>query len=819
MIKSYLKIALRNIGRHKIFTFINVVGLSIGISAALVIYLIVQHDLSFDKFHPNGNRIYRVVSQYTYNGQTGYNRGVPGPLPAAIQAQVTGIEKSAPFYTWGFDVTFPGSKASTKFKEQSVIFADARYFDLFHYKWISGSPKTALNQPNSVVLTQSRAKIYFPEALPSALLNKIIIYDDSIKVAVSGIVADFTENTDLNFHDFISYKTAYAAKNIKTQLHQDNWNGVNSSSQYFVQLAPNINAAGVEKQVLNIYTKNHPITPTNKNTTYGFNLQPLADVHLNPAYGVYPDGTVVKRSTLYGLIAIASFLLLLGCINFINLTTAQASQRAKEIGIRKTIGSSRAQLITQLMSETFIITVIAVLISLALTPLILKFFADFISAGIKLNILHQPEIIVFLMILILLVTAASGFYPAIVLSGYKPIDVLKNQNVGATNNTRNAWMRKSLTVTQFVIAQFFIMATLVVSKQIYYSLHKDLGFKQDAIIYIWTPYRNNTNDKVKLFSDKLAALPRIALISRGSNPPSSDNTQSNEGVYKDGKKEIRIEVQQKFGDSNYIKLYGIKLLAGRNITAGDSTSAMLVNETYTRTLGFKNPDEALGKNIENIGGNKPMQITGIIKDFTQESLHEPVKPLVIMYPPTWANNVVHINLKPETQAGHEWKDALGSIEHEWKSVYPNDDFNYKFYDESIRKFYESEEHTSQLLTWASGLSILISCLGLLGLAIYTTTTRTKEIGVRKVLGASVSQIVTLLSTELVALVVLSFIIVTPLAFWAIHVWMQNFADRATISWWVFAVSGAGMLLTALITLSSQTVKAALSNPVKSLRSE
>ncbi len=821
MVKNYLKVALRNIGRHKLFTFINIIGLSIGISAAIVIYVIVQHDLSFDKFHPNGNRIYRVVSDFTYSGESGSNSGVTSPLPDAVRAELTGIEKAAPFYTfWGFDVTVPSTSVKPFKQQGGIIVTDARYFDLFKYKWLAGSARNVLDQPNQLVLTDERAKLYFPNLRPDQVIGKIIAYDDSVKVAVTGIVAAYKGNTDLKFHDFISYKTIYNRVNLNQTLQLQNWGGTNSSSQFFIQLPVGGSVSKMETKLNQLYRKHNPPTPKDKGSTHSFKLQPLNDLHFNRAYGIYDDGTLANKTTLYGLLIIAVFLLLLGCINFINLITAQASQRAKEIGIRKTIGSTRLQLVVQLLSETFMITLLAVVASMVCAPFILKLFADFISPDIKLNFLNQPGLLLFLALLTLIVSLFSGFYPAMVLSGYKPVDVLKGQSAVNTGQSRNAWMRKSLTVTQFVIAQFFIMATLLVSKQIYYATHKSLGFNKDAIVYINTPWKHNNNNKIGVFANQLKAMPGVAMVSKGSNPPSSNNTNSTEITYKDGKKELKSELFQKYGDENFIKLYGIKLLAGRNIRQADSTSGFLVNETYTRSIGFKNANDVIGKTLDKYNGDKRMTIVGVVADFQQESIHTPIKSLAILYCPNKYNNdIIHIKLQPETAGGEEWKATLASIQNAWKSIYPEDDFKYTFYDESIRKFYESEQHTSQLLTWASGLSILISCLGLLGLAIYTTRTRTKEIGVRKVLGASVSQIVTLLSTELVALVFLSFVIVTPAAFWAMHIWMQNFADRTAISWWLFALSGIGMLLTALLTLSTQTIKAALSNPVKSLRSE
>jgi len=815
MIKNYFKIALRGFWRHKLFTFINIIGLSIGISTALVIYLIVHFDYTFDKFQPDNDRIYRVVSDFKFSGDVFHSGGVTGPLADALKNEVTGLQASAPFYdNSSFTAVIPnGSSKAAKFKNQkNVIFADKRYFDIFPYKWLSGSPKNALNNPYQVVLTAKQGKLYFPALRYDQMIGKQIIYDDSLKTTVTGIVSDIEQHTDLNFHDFISFGTMYLNRNIKGDI--EGWGNTSDASQLFVKIGKNIQVGHVEKQLNGLLKKYNPPRPEDKGNSTVLRLEPLSDVHFNADYSSY-GGHIASKITLYGLMIIAVFILLLGCINFINLTTAQASQRAREIGIRKTMGSTRMQLVIQFLGETYVITILAIVISVIAAPYILKAFADFIPAGIKMNVIEQPGILIFLFLLSLVISFLSGFYPALVLSGYKPVLVLKNQAVNNSGKTRNAWLRKSLSVTQFVIAQFFIMATLIVSKQVYYALHKDLGFKKDAIVYIETSWKGDQHRRW-VFMNKLRALPQVENMSMGAEPPSSETMNSTSSIYTDGKKEIKTNVQRKRGDADYINIYKIKLLAGHNFYAGDTLKSLLINNTYARILGFRNIHDAIGKMVKFNGENRA--IIGVVGDFYQASLHTPFRPIAIMFDP---NNslTLHIALKPQNADGNDWKTAIAGIQHAWKEVYPDDDFEYHFFDESIAKFYESEQHTSRLLTWATGISIFISCLGLLGLAIYTTNQRTKEIGVRKVLGASVTQIFTMLSAELVWLILLAFVIVTPVVWWAMNKWMQSFTDRTTISWWIFAASGAGMLIAAIFTSSFQTVKAAITNPVESLRSE
>jgi ABC-type antimicrobial peptide transport system permease subunit len=819
MFKNYLKIALRGFGRHKLFTFINVVGLSIGISAAVVIYLIVHFDFTFDKFHKDGDRIYRVVTNYTYSGDAGFNSGVCGPMGGAVKTQVTGIDVVAPFFTLGQpDVFIPGNTdVPVRFKNQeNIILADGNYFKIFEYKWLAGSVQQALDAPNQVVLTSDQAKKYFPTLSYDQMIGKIVTYD-TLKTTVTGIVQTIKENTDFNFHDFISYTTNQANKTIADQLQLTKWGATNSESQLFVKLSPKTTTAHIEKQINDIFSKNYK---ERAGVSHSYHLQPLSDMHFNENYYNFFDDRIASKTTLYGLLAIASFLLLLGCINFVNLTTAQATQRAKEIGIRKTMGSSRKQLILQFLSETFFITLVAVIISIVLAPLILKLFADFIAPGISANLLGQRDLILFLVVLTVVVSLLSGFYPAILLSGYNPIMVLKNQSVSNSSKSRNAYLRKFLTITQFIIAQFFIMATILVSKQIYYVMHKDMGFKKDAILIISAPWKNLTIKKNKLLIDYIRSIPQVSLAGLGGLPPSEDGSNSTESTYRDGKKEVKIELDEKYGDENYINVYHIKLLAGRNLRASDSTSGFLINETYARLINPQHPLEAVGKQIEKFNGDKTMQVIGVVGDFNQMSLHESITPLAILEGNQTYNYArVHVALKPETPGGNEWKTAIAQMGTYWKQIYPDDDFDYKFFDDNIAKFYVSEKQTATLLAWATGLSIFISCLGLLGLAIYTTNQRTKEIGIRKVLGASVAQIVTLLSTEMVSLILIAFVVITPIAWWAMNKWMQSFADRTTISWWIFVLSGVGMIITAVFVSSFQTVKAAIASPVKSLRSE
>ena len=824
MIKNYFRTALRNLRRNKLFSLINVLGLSVGISAALVIYLIVDFDFSFENFQQDGGRIYRVVTESRFSGETFPNSGVPYPLPDAARQGLTGIEESARFFTGNsFKTAIPSAKDGhpVVFKHQeNIILADEHYFRLFPlYQWLAGSPNSCLREPFRTVITGSRASKYYPGLTPSQIIGRPIVYNDSITCTIEGIVKDLPENTDFTCKEFISLATI-PGSSLRSMIEPD-WGSVSSSTQFFVRLAPHTSPAQIERQFVTLRQRLAKEKNDTANRTSHL-LQPLSDLHFNATYANF-SGRLAHRPTLYGLLLVAVFLLALGCINFVNLTTAQSAQRAKEIGIRKTLGSSRRQLIAQFLSEAFLLTLFSALLSLALTPWLLKIFADFIPTGLHLDLLHKPSLILFLLGLVISVSLLAGFYPALVLSRFRPVAVLKNQAYTGTATTRKALLRKTLTISQFVIAQIFIMATLIVGRQIQYTMDMDMGVKKDAIVIFNTPYGIlHAKEKRALLMDHLQTIPGISLISSGGEPPASGNTWSQALTYKDGKKEINTDVHMKFGDSNYTRIYGIRLLAGRDLMAGDSVKELVINQTYARILGFKTPEEAMGKSL--VADDIHIPIVGVMADFHQASLRTPIKP-VALNSTNHDYYCYHIALQQLNSGGGKntssaaWKATIARIEKAYRAIYPEEDFDYRFFDDSIAKFYTGEQKISRLLRWATGLTIFISCLGLLGLVVYATQLRKKEIGVRKVLGASVAQIVSILSQDFVKLVCIAFIIAVPIAWWTAHRWLENFAYRATISWWIYGLSGLAMLGIALLTLSIQTVRAANANPVNSLRTE
>jgi putative ABC transport system permease protein len=816
MFKNHFTVAIRNFWRNKAFSLINILGLSIGISASLVIFLIVWYEFSYDRFEPGRDRICRVVLDAKFGGTPGHSAAVPAPLGGAIGKEVTGVEETVPVFQFQGDgaakvsVTGDSAVKPELYKSQKeIIYVGPEYFHLIPYKWVAGSPEASLKDPFKVVLTESRARQYFPSVPSGGVMGREIRYNDEIRCTVSGVVKDLDENTSLTGSEFISYPTILNS-DLRNQFMMTVWTDWMAYSQLYIKLSEGGNRQAVEGQINKLFKK-YNRSPDDNSNTIRFRLQPLNEIHFDNNYAGFGQ-RIASTGTLYGLLAVAAFLLLLGCINFVNLSTAQASQRAKEIGIRKTMGSSKVQLVIQFLSETLLTTMLASAVAILLTPFLLKAFEDFIPRGVRLDLRTQPSVALFLVLLIVLVSFLAGIYPALVLSRFSPVQTLKNQVVKGAGHTRSAWLRSTLTVSQFVIAQFFIIGTILVGKQINYSLNKDMGFRKDAILTFETP-RDTAATKGALLLNEINAIPGIEMTSSGFFSPADAGVAITNVKY-EGKADLKANVQLRWGDTNYLKLYQVKILAGRNVRQIDSFSEFLINETYAKLLGFRAPEDALNKRLDFNG--KKIPIVGVMKDFNAQSVHSPVDPVVFA---GGRGSRIHILLRPKDPEGRSWQGAIAKIQQAYSRVYPGADFQYAFVDDTIARLYDTEQNISRLLLWATGLMILISCLGLLGIVIYITHTRTKEIGIRKILGASITDIVFILSGNLVKLVGIAFLIAAPVAWWASRKWLEGFAYRTSVSWWIFGLSAGIILLFALVTLSVQTIRAAIANPADSLRTE
>jgi putative ABC transport system permease protein len=801
MLKNYFKLAWRTLIKNRAYSFINIFGLAIGLCSCLIIYLITSYELSYDTFHPDKDRIYRLTGNFTDGeGKTSPVASVPDPVPLALRKEVTGLEHVVAFHSYDVNVMVNDKKLEPV--KGNIIVAEPEYFDIFSYEWLAGNKETALNDPYTVVISQEKARKYFGDLSPQEVLGKRIVYQDSLSTVVTGVVRDWKKNTDLGFTDFVSFATYYTSRSsfMTNHLNAEEWNDFWSGSQAFVKLAPGTTPAAMHPQFA-AFAKKH-FNPQFKLVPA---LQPLSELHFNEQLRDNYSRQA-HLPTLYVLMAIAGFILLLAIVNFINLATAQSVQRAKEIGVRKVLGSARHQLILQFLGEAFLLALSAVLLSLILAKPAMSAFSSFLPEGLQYNFL-DARIIGFILAITVITTLLSGFYPAWVLSLHKPVDTLKGK--AFQTGEHRSYLRKGLVVFQFTISLIFITGTLIISKQMEFIRTRDLGFTANAVINIDLP-RERAGKSKKLFTEKLRQLPTVADLSIEYTTPMRDGHMSDKVKF-NGKTIIETDVESHYADSRFIPLYGIKLVAGRNLQEGDSIKEIVINETYAKLLGFKNPSEAINQSLTY--RQKIYSVSGVVADFHTETLHRAIGPSIIVFAP-WANSIA-LKFAPNTNL----KNGLAEIEKIYAQIYPEKKFDYKFFDESIAKLYEKETRTATLMNTATTIMIFISCIGLFGLATFTAKQRTKEIGIRKVLGASVSNIMMMLGNDFMKLVAIAFLIATPVAWYFMNSWLQDFVYRTELSWWMFVISGAIAALITIVTISFQAIKAAIANPVDSLRSE
>jgi len=811
MWKNYLVIAWRNMTRHKLYTAINIIGLAIGICSCLAIWTITRYELGFDTFHPDKERIFRLVNSHKeLSGDYAHWPNLCEPAAPQIRKEIAGLETVAQFRLYHAAVTIPGGHGAQKKIPKSndnhdLIFAEPHYFDIFKYDWVTGSPAT-LEKPFQIVLTTSQAERYFGTANYPAVMGRTLTYDDSINVTVGGIIKDWTPTTDFTFKDIISYATIRAT-GLKNELGLDQWGGFSSNSQAFVKLAKGVTPARVETQLIPFALKY--IDPKKENE-FRIHLQPFTQLHFDNVYGK-DYGSTASLPTLYGLMGIALFILVLASVNFINLSTAQSLRRAKEIGIRKVMGSRRTGLIIQFLGETLLLVFFAVLLSLALLYPALSAFPNFVPDGIKSHI-FTPFTIGFGIGILFLTSLLSGLYPAWILSSFVPAQTLKNQGT-PKGNVRNR-LGKGLVVFQFTISIVFIICTISVGHQIHFLLNKDMGFNRDAIVQFEVNGKDSLSRRYRLRA-RLALLPHVEKVSLDCVAPIMDGAWKTTIDYQ-GPHPYKENINVRAVDSNYVPLYGLKLLAGRNLISSDTPREVIINNTYAKLLGFTEPQKAIGISLP-IWGHK-IPIVGVLADFNQQSLRVAIEPVILI---EYTNSQDHYSVKLQT-AGMKPDDlqqTIKRLEGTYKSVFPEETFKWSFLDESIAKFYDSERKMAQLINLAMVVTVVISCMGLFGLAALTAEQRTREIGIRKVLGARVADITTMLSRDFVFLVLLALVLSSPIAWYFMHKWLEDYPVREGLSWWIFALAGLGAVAIAVLTVSFHAVRAALANPVKALRSE
>lgn len=805
MIHHQLKATIRYLWRNRLFTGLNILGLAIGISASWIIFRMVNFEFSYDRLQPDRERIFQVV----YQSKTDDGRGGPMPfVPKAVLPtllhDISGIAHVAPLYYRDFSraKTINGP-AKEGIAEQVATLPG--YFETIGYKWLAGKSEDALSKPNQVVLTASRAAQYFPKKAPSEIIGQTIIYNDTLVTTVSGIVADLDYLNSFPPQEFFNLTSE--------ELNNTDWTSLSSNELLFIKLKKDAVPETILSQLNGLNTKINQEIFKQHRFTSSFNFLPLIDKHFAVHFGAHTR--TASKTVLYGLIAIAGFLLALACINYINLTTAHLPQRSKEIGIRKTLGGNPASIIRSYLLETFVISLFAVLLSLIFTFFAIRAFSDFIPAGMN-DFNNYPAMLLFSLSIITVITLIAGLYPSWLATKVQTVQVLK----GDAKQTINGYplnLRKALIVFQFVIAQIFVICAIIIGQQLKYTLDKDLGFKHEAILTVEIPHKLQQDslfqDSQFVLKQRLTQHPEIAAVSLG-DLPMIDRMTAWLMDYRGKNGTIQKQVMFKNIDNNYLDLYQIPLLAGRNIQLTDTVRELLINETALKAFGFSHAEDAIGQPLYQ--GNTPRTIVGVIKDFHQFNLKSTIDLLGFT---AQKPGLTTFNIKLSSPKVSSWKKAIALIEQEWKGVYPAASFSYQFYDDKIQSLYQQEHRTSRLVNIATAITLLISCLGLYGLAAFTAFQRTKEIGIRKVLGATVGGIASLLSKDFIKLVLVALLIATPIAWWAMNKWLENFAFKITVQWWMFALAGLGAVTIALLTVSYQAIKAAVANPVDSLRSE
>ncbi|MEZ0483014.1 ABC transporter permease [Fibrella aquatica] len=820
MLRSYLTLALRQLWRNRLYTSLNVLGLAIGISACWVIFQIVSFEFSFDRNHANGDRVHRVVSRLEIDGKEMGHAGVPKPLAGAIQTKVAGVDLTVPFqkiYEPSIDVAaaVPNTKPVRIDAIGYVCRTTTDYFKLVPYTWLAGDPTNALAEPGKVVLTQSRVQQYFPRLTPQQAIGQQLTYygfNDTTRTVVAGVIADLTYPTDFDGKEFISLV------GDKTYNDPDEWGSINSDNWLYVLLQPNVNVSRLSEQVTRL-TRANAAPLFRKWGTSDMNqqvvFQPLSDIHFNPDYAGRAD-----KKRLLSLVGLALFVLTLAVVNYVNLSTAQVPQRAREIGVRKALGSSRMALMTQFLGETALVTALALLVAWPLSGLFMQSFHDLIPEGTT-DYLNVWLLTAFLVVLLLLVSVFAGTYPAWLITRLQAVKVLRSgKNVMLSGRSGRITLRKSLIVFQFIIAQVFIVGAIIIGQQLRFAFTKELGFTRQAVVLVKAPMKYVWNEKSPLRTRHLTLretyrqLPGVATVSLGDAPLTGSYSTGEARIKGRKGQEILASIQRKHIDTTWLNLYGITMLAGRNLYPSDTAREWIVNETALETFDLGTPQQAIGKMLYE--GKKAYPVVGVVKDFNTLGISRKINSVALMTE-TRTNNTLNIKMASTNPA--DWSGTLAALEQAWKKAYPDDAFKYEFYDDSMQHLYREEQTLSRIVNLATAVAILISCLGLFGLATLTAFQRTKEIGVRKVLGASVASVVALLSREFVVLVGIAIVIATPLAGWGMHQWLSNYAYQINLSWWLFAGAAALALIIALATVAFQSIRAAIANPVDSLRSE
>ena len=801
MLKSYINLAYRNLRRNGSYTVINILGLAVGVAVCLLIFMVVHFELSFDTFHKKEKQIYRVLTRFEGPDGTSLNAGVPFPLPIALRNDYPQLEKvSAVMSAENAIIAITNEKEhageAKKFKEENgIFFLEGEFFDIFDFPFLAGDPNTALAKPNTAVLTKQTAEKYFGDWQKA--IGQTFLYNNSELIQVTGVLKDVPVNTDFQIKVAISFLTSSRSKST-------DWRSVSSNMGTYVLLPENLSPASFDKLLLQFVAKYKKDERPAKHL-----LNPVSDVHYQD-YGNFL-GRSISKQLIQSLSLIALFLLLIACVNFINLSTAQAVNRSKEVGVRKVLGSNRVQLSMQFMAETAMITLASVIVAVLIALLALPLIRDILELPIGRSAMFTIDSVLFLVIVTVIVSLLSGFYPAIIISGYNPIDALKNKI--RAKSTKGISLRRGLVVGQFVIAQVLIIGTLIVLNQMNYFMHASLGFDKEAIVNVAIPRDSISRTKIDYLRTELNQIKGISSTSFSFASPSDNGNWYSDFNFNHAPKSTEFGANLKWSDANYFKTYNLPLVAGRGYTEADTVREFVVNETLLKKLGITEPDKAIGKHIDFWDGTLKGEVVGVVKDFHALSFREELQPVVMS---TLKSTYSTVGIKFQQQ---HMKTALAEIEKLWKQTYPEYVYEFEFLDEKIASFYTQERQLLDLYKIFATIAIFISCLGLYGLAAFMSVQRIKEVGIRKVLGASINNILVLFSKEFVLLVAIAFAVAAPIAWYLMHLWLNDFQYRIPMDWWIFVLAGFMAVTVALLTISFQAIRSAIANPVKSLRTE
>lgn len=811
MLKNYFRIAWRNVARHKVYAFINISGLAVGIAASLLLFTVVKYELSFDTFQPNYKRIYHIASERKNSEGISYGEGIPFPAYDALKLQFPQVTTAALYANYNSQVsvlnpTNPNAVSDKKFIEETGgFFSDANFFSVFQYKWLYGSPQV-LNEPNTIVLTKKMAEKYYGKW--QSAIGGLLKLDNTATVKVAGIIDNVPANTDFPLAFIASYETVKQFPS--TYIYSTDYGNVTSDFQAFMLLPENVSPDAINKQLV-AFSNEHYNTIRKANDKVTDFLRPLSEVHFDKRIGNF-GSHVTSRTTLWTLSLIGLFIIIMACINFINLSTAQSVGRSKEVGIRKVLGSNRTQLFWQMMGETAIIVIAAVLLSIGIGTLCIPYLKDIAPIEEKLNLFNASTFI-FLVLISVIITILAGTYPSLVLSGFKPALALKNKITSAT--VGGISLRRGLVVAQFAISQVLIIGTIIAVSQMNFVRTADLGYNKEGILVLNSNVDSSVNLRQPAFKQKLLSINGVQAVSFSSDIPSSESNNSGNFSYDHGPDQ-KFDLFRKFGDEDFVKTYGLQIIAGRNYDKSDTSKEALVNETLVQKLGIKNPEDVLGHDIQ-IGRTATRKvwctIVGVVKDFKTNTLREAIKPTIIA---ERNKRYYYTGIKLNTNNPGR---TTAEIEKTWNQFFPEFVYQPTFLDETIKEFYKQENQLSLLYKIFAGIAVFISCLGLYGLVSFMAAQRTKEVGIRKVLGASVGNIIYLFSKEFTILIVLAFVLAAPVAYYMMNSWLQNFAFRIKMETWIFLLAIVTSVMIAWITVGYKSVKAALANPVKNLRTE